>query len=1041
MNNASKEDFDSALAACAAEPIHQLGSIWPHGAVLVFNTDERRTIVQVSANLEQFLDCSVKAALGQSLYECLGSAAAHKIEALLKRQNTEPSISTLLPMTKGQQSVDLNAKIYPTQHYGILELTAPDTTPNTPPLAELMMSLQSSLTVKEPSAPINRYFERVAPLMRKLTGYDRVIVYRFNPEQDGVVIAQSKIDLAPSYMGLHCPAGDIPLQARALYTKNIVRHVANVADSPVNLVPALNPLTQQPLDMTYLSLRSLSPVHIEYLGNMGVAASMSISLLQDGQLWGLMIFHHLSPKQPSSDLLKLMLFVSRQLSMELSALALREERYLLSKISLFKKSLLTSILHDSEEHLLDRLSSNLMGIGNATGLIIVINGNRYMRGLTPSAIEIDGLLSWLSQQPEPEPEPEPGTGTGTCTYTYSFNNLSAHYPAASAYTDIASGLLACALNKDMSHCLIWLKKADTSQKRWAGDPYKRLIKTTNGELRLRPRKSFEAVSINEVAACNPSWSIREIKSVHELSLTLIKTLAYKLMLRQSDAKQQLALANSERLWKLAIDATGDGVYDWNLQSGDMYYSPRWKTMLGYQEEDILTEYHSWEKLMHPDYLQVTADTLQAYVSGSIPHYEVEFPLLNKQGHYVWILSRGTIVSRDELGRPLRMIGTHIDISQRKSIELNLKEEQSLAVLSQRIANLGNWSNTPSTDTIIWSAQMYVIYGINKADFGHNLSALMALIHPEDRLLQRAWVKQLAEPLPVKDHLVRILRPDGNLRYIKVYATIEYAIDGQILRIIGCSQDITESILQKQQDQLHLDQLAHITRLGLMGEMATGIAHEVNQPLTTTVNYASALKILATVAEPDLEKIARVAGLVAEQALRAGKIIHRMKAFCQNQNTNLISTDINSLLADCIVLCNFDLKKHSITLKLEFADRLPKLLIDAIQIEQVLINLIRNSTEILAANDNFAPKTITISSLLLDEQNLQIQVRDNGPGIETELQKKLFMPFVTTKAEGMGMGLSICRSLIVAHHGSLSFDSTQGVGSCFYISLPVVDSQA
>ena len=116
-------------------------------------------------------------------------------------------------------------------------------------------------------------------------------------------------------------------------------------------------------------------------------------------------------------------------------------------------------------------------------------------------------------------------------------------------------------------------------------------------------------------------------------------------------------------------------------------------------------------------------------------------------------------------------------------------------------------------------------------------------------------------------------------------------------------------------------------------------------------------------------------------------------------------------------------------------------IDVIQIEQVLINLIRNSSEALTANDNPAPKTITLSSLMLDEQNLQIQVRDNGPGIDTELQKKLFMPFVTTKTEGMGMGLSICRSLIVAHHGSLTFDSQLGVGSCFYISLPVADSQA
>ena len=160
-------------------------------------------------------------------------------------------------------------------------------------------------------------------------------------------------------------------------------------------------MTQQPLDMTYSTLRSLSPVHIEYLGNMGVAASLSISLLHDGKLWGLMIFHHLSPKLPHADLHKLMLFASRKVSTELTALALLEERQLEHKTSNFKKTLLHSILHHSEEHLLDQLSTQLMAIGEASGVILVINGLRYTLGLAPKTQDIDELINWLSQQPEP----------------------------------------------------------------------------------------------------------------------------------------------------------------------------------------------------------------------------------------------------------------------------------------------------------------------------------------------------------------------------------------------------------------------------------------------------------------------------------------------------------------------------------------------------------------------------------------------------------------------------------------------------------------
>ena len=283
--------------------------------------------------------------------------------------------------------------------------------------------------------------------------------------------------------------------------------------------------------MTYLTLRSLSPAHIEYLVNMSVSATLTLSLLQDGKLWGLMIFHHLSPKLPHADLRKLMFFVSRKVSAELLALALLEERFIVDKSSIFKKSLLQSILHYSEEHLLDQLSTQLLAIGEASGVILVINGLRYTLGLTPKTEDIDRLINWLSQQPEPEPEPD------LVTYTYIFNKLAENYPAASAYQDIASGLLAYAFNKDMSTCLIWLKKAEPTQKQWAGNPSKRLVKTLNGNFRLRPRTSFESLQIKDSAACSP-WSTLQIKSNHDLSVTLIETLAYKIKVSRDQVEKQ-----------------------------------------------------------------------------------------------------------------------------------------------------------------------------------------------------------------------------------------------------------------------------------------------------------------------------------------------------------------------------------------------------------------------------------------------------------------------------------------------------------------------
>lgn len=189
MNEISQEDFNSALAACAAEPIHQLGAIQPHGAVLVFNTDDKHTIVQVSENLTQLLDCSAEAALGQSLYDLISWAAAPDLEPILLQPKTEPSTSIVLPISRLQKTVDLNVLIYATQHYWVLELYAADTPLDTKPLADQLMSLQQSLTVKNTRMSLKRYFEQITPIMREVSGYDSVMVYRFNADHDGHVIA------------------------------------------------------------------------------------------------------------------------------------------------------------------------------------------------------------------------------------------------------------------------------------------------------------------------------------------------------------------------------------------------------------------------------------------------------------------------------------------------------------------------------------------------------------------------------------------------------------------------------------------------------------------------------------------------------------------------------------------------------------------------------------------------------------------------------------------------------------------------------------
>ncbi|MDP2098995.1 MAG: PAS domain S-box protein [Methylobacter sp.] len=250
------------------------------------------------------------------------------------------------------------------------------------------------------------------------------------------------------------------------------------------------------------------------------------------------------------------------------------------------------------------------------------------------------------------------------------------------------------------------------------------------------------------------------------------------------------------------------------------------------------------------------------------------------------------------------------------------------------------------------------------------------------------------------------------------------------------RDVSLRKYQEQQDKEHLDELAHVTRLGLMGEMASGIAHEVNQPLSAISSYTQASLNLIHSKKPDLDKLADILQKTQQQALRAGHIIHRMREFVKSHVKHRSTIDVNKLIHEAIGLCINDLNQSGIKLSFELEDDLPPLYADQIQIEQVLINLVRNSMDALQNLPENQPRQLTIHSHLTHNDNIQVRVKDNGIGLDEAQQQKILTPFYTTKTDGMGMGLSISRSLIEAHEGSLHFNSLPGKGTTFYFTLPL-----
>ncbi|MBK8815212.1 MAG: PAS domain S-box protein [Methylococcaceae bacterium] len=278
-----------------------------------------------------------------------------------------------------------------------------------------------------------------------------------------------------------------------------------------------------------------------------------------------------------------------------------------------------------------------------------------------------------------------------------------------------------------------------------------------------------------------------------------------------------------------------------------------------------------------------------------------------------------------------------------------------------------------------------------------------------------------------------LRKDGSL--VPLDMTIaEFPLDG-MQYYSGIVRDVSARKLQEQQEKEHLEKLAHVTRLGLMGEMASGIAHEVNQPLSAVVNYTQVCLRFIQNENLDLEKISETLKKANQQALKAGQIIHSMREFVKPRKIHRSTVDINELIYDAISIFEADFKQHLITMRFELTKNLPCVIIDRVQIEQVILNLIRNSIDALKELPQFTQRQLSIETSLNPLYYIVVRVKDNGPGLSPIQREKILTPFFTTKASGMGMGLSISRSLVEAHHGTLHFNSKEDKGTTFYFTLP------
>lgn len=462
------------------------------------------------------------------------------------------------------------------------------------------------------------------------------------------------------------------------------------------------------------------------------------------------------------------------------------------------------------------------------------------------------------------------------------------------------------------------------------------------------------------------------------------------------------------------------------QSNITFLNPAFLQTFGYSLDDIPTLADWWPQACpEPGYRHWVESTWQAALEKAKQEQTVFSPLelsiRCKNGNIKTVLATAASIQHNFSGEHLVIL---YDITKRIQTEAKLNSIFNASVE-------GIISCDMSDIILSANAAVETIFGYKPEELiGRNINKLM-LSSP--KLMNDGC---LPRPVKFDGRIQEIEGKHKNGSVVPLDLSIaEYSIDNNRYYTL-IVRDVSSRKQREQQDKKHLDELAHVTRLGLMGEMASGIAHEVNQPLSAISSYAQASLNLINKGNLDLVKLNEILYKTQQQALRAGQIIHRMRDFLKSHTQQSSSADVNEMIQDAVGLCIGELKQYGIKLIFELENNLPPVFVDHIQIEQVIINLVKNSVEALQNLPEKQQRHLSIQSQLINNESLQVRVKDNGPGLnETQLQN-IFMPFYTTKKDGMGMGLSISRSIIEAHEGTLQFNSKPGKGTTFYFSLPI-----
>jgi len=524
-----------------------------------------------------------------------------------------------------------------------------------------------------------------------------------------------------------------------------------------------------------------------------------------------------------------------------------------------------------------------------------------------------------------------------------------------------------------------------------------------------------ALSLNTMLE-ERTWPEPVVKQLQLLAQVFANAIARK--------RADQALRENETRLTLATTAAGTGLWTMDLETEAVWASKNARELFHFSADEQLT-YKTFFKRIHSDDQEgVRRAVEEALQSGN--ELKCDYRIILPDGSLRWIVSSGR---RYPDANSTRLMGTSVDITGRKQMEESIRKAAE------------EWQAT--FDSI---SHAVIILDRDLKILRHNAAATSLFELPSSEILGRfchhLMHGKIGPPvdcpvkksLKTKDHQENEIYDAGRKAWYQVSSDPILDEDGRVSRIVHGMKDITERVAVEEKARLQWEELAHVTRIGIMGELTSSLAHEINQPLTAIQSNAAAARRFLSVGKPDIVEVRQILDDIISDNARAGNIIAKIRALLKREPVPFEFTDLNDLIAETLSLLRADSLLPGLVIITEFTTALPRISADRIQLQQVVINLILNGTAAMKEAPSSRRK-LNIKTAAMKDGNVKVSVTDFGTGIEEKTMKHLFDPFFTTKPEGLGMGLPISQTIIEGHGGTMEASNNTKWGATFSFTLP------